>query len=259
MKLRTYKIFGILFITYGIVMLAWIDRFRALRNLLTFNHYKQAFSGTTYSLILSSLKEPLGLIAIILIGVLALLYGFGKLETNKKVNTSLKITFGVVIISLVNFLPCFLPGAGALCGVGGIIFLTLASILFLVIVIAIAIISRNRKIQILIFAVLLLSIISAFVIVNLYVVKEFSECESIQDVWKRQWCYRNFADFEQNPEYCHSIVTDPAKTGNVDFTGTKDSCFLVIARGKQDSSLCENIQSQETKELCYKQVSEKID
>ena len=71
-------------------------------------------------------------------------------------------------------------------------------------------------------------------------------CNEIKnDTFWSDICYKNFAEFNGNEEYCDKIT----------HAGDKDGCFTTIALDKENVELCQRIESEDESQKCIYEVA----
>jgi len=72
---------------------------------------------------------------------------------------------------------------------------------------------------------------------------ETSECDEIQNQYRKDYCYVEIAFTREDPSLCDWIQNQHIK----------DYCYVGVAFASDDLSICERIQNQDTKKSCYNQ------
>lgn len=82
---------------------------------------------------------------------------------------------------------------------------------------------------------------------------DLAKCNSIQDLDERDFCYYNLAVETSDVEICDTIQNADQHKLNQEY---KNSCYRDVAEAKKDVAICEKIINRQTiKDVCYWQVS----
>lgn len=205
MKQKTLKILGILIIVFALALCYWMKLLGGLYDILSFSNIMQSLWGTNPLVSIFALNELLGILGMLIVGCFTFMLAPSVEFGGKKFSYIVIATFVLSAIGVLSLLPCVIEPTESLCGVPSVLYMKIASPIFVILALASGLAAKKKTYSIGAIFIFVIFGLAVFASVQIFGVKNFSDCQNVKDPDRRQNCILNFAQFEGNAQYCQSV------------------------------------------------------